>query len=128
MAYFSQMKRAFLSFFLLSLLVFGCAPEPDLLVGRWQVVSINRGGDVIGGPGFTGTIFTFGADGTVKSEIKEDRMEVRYRREGDALVYQGEGMEERYRIDSLSETMLIIFSDADGIPTTTGMKRLDVGK
>ena len=120
------MKRLILSVFLLSLLALACTPEPDLLIGRWQVVSINRGGDVIGGPGFTGTVFDFREDGTVRSQIKDDVVEVKYRKEGNVLVYEADGMEERYRIDSLSDVMLIIFSDADGIPTTTGMKRLDV--
>lgn len=122
------MIRVMLPIFFLSILVFSCSPEKDPLIGRWQVVSVNRGGDVIGGPSFTGTVFEFGEDGVVHTSNPNEEREVRYKRDGQYLIYEADAQQERYRIDSLSDKMLIIFSDADGIPTTTGMKRLDVEK
>lgn len=118
------MSKLIPSILVLLLLLYGCAEPRDLLIGQWQVVSVNRDGEVLGGPGFNGTIFEFTEDGRVFTANSIENNEVGYRREGQYLIYEADGMQERYRIDSLSETMLVIYSDADGVPTTTGMKRL----
>ena len=120
------MFRAFVAWVLIALLFAACSgPEPDLLIGRWKVATVNRDGKVIAGPAFDGSVFEFKVDGTVVTESKMDTNTVKYRHEGDALIYLNGQLEERYRIDSLSESMLVIFSDADGVPTTTGMRRLE---
>jgi len=101
----------------------GCAGSPDLLIGRWKVAVVQRGGDVIGGPAFNGTVFEFGTDGIVHTE-GVDSSQVEYAREGNQLIYKAGDLRETYRIDSLTEKVLVIFSDNDGIPTTTTMYRL----
>ena len=112
-----------------SLMLFSCGgqkevAEKDLLLGKWQVAVVERGSDVIGGRGFNGTIFEFKPDSTVLAYNPKDTSRVRYQRNGQSLVYIYDQGKENYRIDSLSETTLKIYSDADGIPTTTTMVRI----
>jgi len=102
----------------------GCTSSQDLLVGKWQVAVVERGGEVIGGPRFNGTVFEFRTDGVVRT-MGVDTSEVNYRREGTSLVYEQGELTETYRIDSLTEEVLIIFSEADGIPTQTTFIRLE---
>lgn len=110
---------------ILSLLLLGaCQSSQDLLIGKWQVAVIERDGQVIGGPAFNGTVFDFRADGSVQT-LGVDTSIVQYERKDMQLVYiQGE-LREEYRIDSLTEEVLVIFSDADGVPTQTTMVRLE---
>ena len=98
--------------------------ERDLLLGKWQVAVVERGEDVIGGRHFNGSFFEFRADSTVYAYNTLDTNMVHYERNGQILIYKYEQGTEQYRIDSLSETTLKIFSDADGIPTTTTMVRV----
>lgn len=116
-------------FGIVSLVLFSCggqkeSAKKDLLLGKWQVAVVERGPDVIGGRGFQGTIFEFKPDSTVFAYNRMDTSKVRYERLGQTLVYKYDQAEEKYRIDSLSESTLKIFSDADGIPTTTTMVRV----
>ncbi len=112
-----------------TLMLFSCGSskevaEKDLLLGKWQVAVVERGSEVMGGRAFQGTVFEFRADSTVLAYNPQDTSRVQYRRNGQSLVYIYDQGQENYRIDSLSESTLKIFSDADGIPTTTTMIRI----
>lgn len=104
--------------------------NPEMLYGRWKVFHINRGGEVIGGPGFNGTEFTFTEQGKVKSETpKGDTASVNYVRNCDTLVYTYPEGEERYRIDSLGQERLRLSGDLQGIPTVINLLRVpDIGE
>lgn len=113
------------------LLAAGCqGKEPDLLLGKWRVYHINRGGMMIGGPRFKGTEYTFRDNGTVfgqgTSNSNQDTLTSRYDRRGDTLVYTHlvTLAQEAYHIDTLTNEKLVISAVTDGIPTTVSMERL----
>jgi len=99
------------------------APK-DLLLGKWKVSVVERGGELVGGAGFNGAQYEFRADSTVLAMSSGDTISVQYGRSGQALIYKFAEGNERYRIDELSETTLKIFSDVDGIPTTSTLVRV----
>lgn len=104
--------------------------EPDLLLGKWRVYHIDRGGMIIGGPRFKGTEYTFRDNGTVFGQgtatSNQDTLTSRYERRGDTLVYTHlvTQAQEAYHIDSLTTEKLVISAVTDGIPTTVSMQRL----
>ncbi len=119
----------FILILITNLILFSCGGTrevvvKDLLIGKWQVAVVERGSEVLGGNNFKGTVFEFKPDSTVLAYNQQDTNRVRYQRNGQALVYLHDQGRENYRIDSLSESTLKIFSDADGIPTTTTMIRI----
>jgi hypothetical protein len=117
---------------LLLLVTMGCKPaeEPDLLLGKWKVFYIDRGGMILGGPGFKGTEYEFRENGTVfaqaTSNNNQDTLTSRYERRNDTLVYISlvTQAEEAYRIDSLTENRLVISSNVDGTPTVVRMLKI----
>jgi len=119
--------RNILACLLISMMIVSCGAQEvkkDLLLGKREVAAVERDGRVIGGMGFQGTIYEFRADSTVLAYNRLDTATVRYERNGTALTYLHAQGSEQYRIDSLSETTLKIYSDVDGIPTTTTMARV----
>lgn len=114
---------------ILASLLFSCgdaqseAPK-DLLIGKWKVSVVERGGELIGGAAFNGAQYEFRSDSTVLAINTTDTVQVQYGRSEQALIYRFPEGNERYRIDELSETTLKIFSDADGIPTTSTLVRI----
>lgn len=99
------------------------APK-DLLLGKWKVSVVERGGELIGGAGFNGSQYEFRADSTVVAMSSGDTISVQYGRSGQSLIYKFDQGNERYRIDELNETTLKIFSDVDGVPTTSTLVRV----
>lgn len=111
------------------LLIGGCgAPnEPNLLVGKWKVFHVNRGGDIIGGPRFHGTEYAFRENGTVFGQGHNgDTLTSKYLLTNDSLTYIAipSLAEERYHLDSLTDDRLVISAEIDGIPTTISMMKL----
>lgn len=104
--------------------------EPDLLLGKWRVYHIDRGGMIIGGPRFKGTEYTFRDNGTVfgqgTANSNQDTLTSRYERRGDSLVYThlATQAQEAYHIDTLTAEKLVISAVTDGIPTTVSMQRI----
>jgi hypothetical protein len=117
---------------LLLLLATACSPtaEPNRLLGKWKVFYIDRGGMIIGGHGFKGTEYTFRENGTVfaqaTSNNNQDTLTSKYEKRGDTLVYISlvTQAEEAYRIDSLTDSRLVLSANTDGIPTQVRMLKL----
>jgi hypothetical protein len=117
---------------MLLLLATACKPkeEPNLLLGKWKVFYIDRGGMIIGGRGFKGTEYTFRDNGTVfaqaTSNNNQDTLTSKYEKRGDTLVYISlvTQAEEAYRIDSLTDARMVLFANIDGIPTQVRMLKL----
>ncbi len=113
------------------ILSFGCkAEKQNLIVGKWKVFHINRGGMIIGGRGFKGTEYEFRENGTVfgqgTSNSNQDTLTSKYLQRGDSLIYVSlvTQAEEAYHLDTLTESRLVISANIDGIPTKVSMMKL----
>jgi hypothetical protein len=105
----------------------GCGkPEvPDLLLGKWKVFYVNRGGTLLYGRRFRGTEYTFRENGTVFAEADGgDTLTSGYAHRNDTLTWIGGGVEEVYHIDTLVSERLTISAVTEGIPTTIRMVRI----